>query len=89
MIELPSSEAVPASVIASLLDLLDQPILISDRSGRILQANARGKQRLSDHGFALEPNLNLFTDLLRIHPESDRRADQGRRTANRFQVRML
>ena len=68
VVELPSSEAVPASVIASLLDLLDQPILISDRSGRILQANARGKQRLSDHGFALEPNLNLFTDLLRTHP---------------------
>jgi signal transduction histidine kinase len=65
---LSSSEAVPASVIASLLDLLDQPILISDRSGRILQANAPGKQRLSNHGFSLEPNLNLFTDLLRIHP---------------------
>jgi signal transduction histidine kinase len=68
VIELPSSEAVPASVIASLLDLLDQPILISDRSGRILQANARGRQRLAEHGFTLEPNLNLFSDLLRIHP---------------------
>lgn len=68
VIELPSSEAVPASVIASLLDLLDQPILISDRSGRILQANARGKQRLAEHAFTLEPNLNLFSDLLRIHP---------------------
>ncbi|HEX4642725.1 MAG TPA: HAMP domain-containing sensor histidine kinase [Candidatus Acidoferrales bacterium] len=68
VIELPSSEAVPSSVIASLLDLLDQPLLISDRSGRILQATARGKQRLAEHGFSLEPNLNLFSDLLRIHP---------------------
>ncbi len=43
VIELPANEAIPASVIASLLDLLEQPILISDRTGRILQANARGK----------------------------------------------
>ena len=68
VIELPATEAIPASVIASLLDLLDQPFLISDRSGRILQANARGKQRLAFHGFSFEPNLNLFADLLHISP---------------------
>jgi signal transduction histidine kinase len=68
VIELPANEAVPASVIASLLDLLDEPILISDRAGRILQANARGKKRLTSHGFAFESNLNLFSDLLRIDP---------------------
>ncbi len=66
--ELPANEAIPASVIAGLLDLLEQPILISDRSGRILQANARGKKRLAFHGFPFESNLNLFSDLLRIHP---------------------
>jgi len=65
---MPANEAIPASVIAGLLDMLEQPILISDRSGRILQANARGKQRLASHGFLLEPNLNLFSDLLRINP---------------------
>ena len=32
VIELPSSEGVPASAIASLLDLLDQPVLIADRA---------------------------------------------------------
>jgi signal transduction histidine kinase len=48
--------------------LLDEPILISDRAGRILQANARGKKRLTSHGFAFESNLNLFSDLLRIDP---------------------
>ncbi len=68
VIEMPANEAIPASVIAGLLDMLEQPILISDRSGRILQANARGKQRLASHGFLLEPNLNLFSDLLRINP---------------------
>jgi signal transduction histidine kinase len=68
VIELPTNEAIPASVIASLLDLLEQPILISDRSGRILQANLRGRNLLASHGFSFESNLNLFSDLLRIHP---------------------
>src|ERR1700674_3936107 len=68
VIELPVNEAIPASVITSLLDLLEQPILIFDRSGRILQANVRGKQRLASHGFSSESNLNLFSDLLRIKP---------------------
>ena len=66
--ELPANETIPASVIASLLDLLDQPILISDRSGRFLQANVRGRQRLASHGFSFDSNLNLFSDLLHINP---------------------
>ena len=70
VIELPANEAVPASVISSLLDLMDQPILISERSGRILQANVRGRKRLGAHGISLESNLNLFTDLLRINPNA-------------------
>jgi signal transduction histidine kinase len=68
VIELPANEAVPASVIAGLLDLLEQPILISDRSGRILQVNLRGRKRLASHGFSFESNLNLFSDLLRVDP---------------------
>ena len=68
VIELPANEAIPASVIAGLLDLLEQPILISDRSGRILQANLRGRQLLEVHGLSFESNLNLFSDLLRISP---------------------
>ncbi len=89
VVELPSSEAVPASVIASLLDLLEQPILISDRAAESCRPMREASSACLDHGFAFEPNLNLFSDLLRIHPESNHRADRGRRTANRFQVRML
>ena len=68
VIELPANEAVPATVIVGLLDLLEQPILISDRSGRILQVNLRGRKRLASHGFSFESNLNLFSDLLHIDP---------------------
>ena len=70
VIELPTSESVPASVVSSLLDMLDESILISDRSGRILQANRCGKQRLASHGFSFESNLNLFSDLLCIDPNA-------------------
>src|SRR5512142_1192984 len=69
VIELPANEAIPASLIASLLDLLEEPILISDRSGRILKINVRGKQRLASHGFSVESKLNLFSDLLHVHPK--------------------
>jgi signal transduction histidine kinase len=68
VIELPTNEAVPAAVIAGLLDLVEQPILVSDRSGRLVQANVLGKERLESMGFTSESNLNLFVDLLRIDP---------------------
>jgi signal transduction histidine kinase len=70
VIDLADSEAIPASAIRSLLDLLEQPILISDRSGRILQANPRARQRLESHGFSVKSNFNLFSDLLHVHPNA-------------------
>jgi signal transduction histidine kinase len=65
-LESPSNETLSLSVLANLLDLLEQPILVSDRAGRILVANARGKQRLESHGFMSDSNPNLFSDVLRL-----------------------
>ena len=69
IVELPVNEQSSAGLIGSLLDLLEQPILISDRSGRILLANVRGKQRLMSSGYPIESNANLFSDLLGIDPK--------------------
>ena len=69
-IEIQANDALPLSVTANLLDLLEQPILISDRTGRIVLANLRGKQQLASHGFAFESNANLFSDLLRLSPKT-------------------
>jgi signal transduction histidine kinase len=66
IVELGASESFSASTIGSLLDLLEKPILISDRSGRIVVANLRSKQTLASHGFSIESNPNLFSDLLRV-----------------------
>jgi signal transduction histidine kinase len=66
-------------VAANLLDLLDQPILISDRTGRILLANSLGKQRLATNGLTLQPNLNLFSDLLQISSKAiEEQIDRGK-----------
>ncbi len=65
-IESPSNETLPLGLLGNLLDLLEQPILVSDRTGRILLANLRGKQRLESHGFTFDTNPNLFSDLLRL-----------------------
>ena len=70
VIELPANETFPPGLVAGLLDLLDQPALISDRSGRILLANARAKQQLDSHGLSFESNLNLFSDLLSVNPKA-------------------
>lgn len=64
VVDSPASETLPLSLMANLLDLLEQPILVSDRTGRILLANLQGKQRLESHGFTFGANLNLFSDVL-------------------------
>ena len=67
ILESQANETLPVSLLASLLDLLEHPILVSDRSGRILLANARATQRLEFHGFTFDANLNLFSDVLGVH----------------------
>ena len=79
-IELPANDALPLSVTASLLDLLEQPILVSDRSGRMLMVNSRGAERLASHGVIFDTKMNLFSDLLRINPRViEERIDGGKR----------
>jgi signal transduction histidine kinase len=87
VIEPPANDAVSPSVIASFIDLLEEPILIADRSGRILQANDRVKQKLADNGFAFAPNSNLFSDLLRVSPNAiaEQLADGEQRVESKFE----
>ena len=66
ILESQANETLPVGLLASLLDLVEQPILVSDRAGRILLANARAMQRLEFHGFTFDANLNLFSDVLRV-----------------------
>jgi signal transduction histidine kinase len=67
-VESPPSETLPSSLVRSLLDLVEYPMLVFDRTGRILLANQRGKQRLESDGVTFEANFNLFSDLLSVQP---------------------
>lgn len=49
----------------SLLDSIDKPIVVADRTGRILLANAPAKRSLEPEGEGTLADLNLFDDLLK------------------------
>ncbi len=70
VLESPINDWLPQSLNTNLLDLLDQPILISDRGGRVLFANLRAQQRLESYGLALDGGLNLFSDMVQADPKS-------------------
>ena len=84
--ESPVKESIPVSSLATLLDLLEDPVLVSDRSGKFLLANARGKERLAAHGFTFGPGLNLFTDLLQIGPKAiEEQIEAGKQVDSKFE----
>jgi signal transduction histidine kinase len=64
-----ANETVQLSQLVNLLDLVEQPILVSDRTGRILLANSPIKKRLESEGFTLDADFNLFSDLLHVQPK--------------------
>jgi signal transduction histidine kinase len=50
-------------LVASLLDALDRPLLVSDRRGRVLFTNLHAQESLKAAGLTA-PELNLFPDIL-------------------------
>src|SRR5580704_2678547 len=56
-------------MMASLLDLLEQPILVAERDGRVILSNLHAKQYLAARGIAAENQTNLFSNLLRVDPK--------------------
>ncbi|HXQ27540.1 MAG TPA: HAMP domain-containing sensor histidine kinase [Candidatus Acidoferrales bacterium] len=51
-------------LVASVLDALDRPLLVSDRHGQILFANLHAQDALRARGLQDKPALNLFQDVL-------------------------
>jgi len=60
---------LPFSLVASLLNTLDRPLLVAERAGRLLFANVRAQRCLNARGFSSPAQLNVFTDLLHIEPK--------------------
>jgi signal transduction histidine kinase len=60
------SAVFSVGAITSLLDTLEEPLLVAERSGRILLANSRARKCLESGGLGELSQLNLFTDLLKV-----------------------
>lgn len=68
----------PSDNVRALLDTVDKGIVVADRDGRVLMANARAKQCLGQYGVADVAGLNIFEDTLKVLPlEISRRIESG------------
>ena len=68
-LDAPTGETLSLGLVSGLLDLLDTPILVADRVGRILIANKRALECLGEPATDTGSAANLFNDLLRMDPK--------------------
>ena len=62
--EKPSSAQMNFEVVRSLLDALDHPLLVTDRSGQFLFTNLHAQELIRSREPSARADLNLFADLL-------------------------
>src|SRR5438477_11325243 len=60
--------SLPVVSVNRLLDTLEKPLIVSDRSGTLLLLNARARQCLESQGLQELDESNLFSDVLKIEP---------------------
>jgi signal transduction histidine kinase len=63
-----SRRSLPLEWVSRLLDTLERPLIVTDRSGSPLLINARARQALGTQGFKETDEPNLFSDLLKLDP---------------------
>lgn len=56
--------SIPFGAVQGLLETLEKPILVAERSGSLLLVNTRARQYLEAQGWADVQAVNLFSDLL-------------------------
>lgn len=64
--EKPTAGQINLHLIASVLDAVDGPLVVAERSGRLLYTNLHAHDTLQARGIQSTPDLNLFRDILRI-----------------------
>ncbi len=65
-----SAGVLPLALVGSLLDMMERPIVICQRSGRLVLANQRAQQKLESWGLASQSSLNIFSECLRLDPDT-------------------
>src|SRR5215472_14400341 len=61
-----SRQSLPLGWVARLLDTIEKPLIVTDRSGSPVLINARARQILETQGFKETAEPNLFSDLLQL-----------------------
>jgi signal transduction histidine kinase len=62
-------QALPIRLVDSLLDAVEKPLLVADRSGGVLLANMRARQCLESRGHEELQQLNVFQDVFVKEPQ--------------------
>src|SRR5882724_11065118 len=57
---------LPIAFVRGLLDTIEKPLIVTERSGNLLLVNSRAKQFLESQGYTKTADLNLFKDLLQV-----------------------
>jgi signal transduction histidine kinase len=57
---------LPLGFVSGLLDTIEKPLMVAERSGNLLLVNARAKQFLESIGCTTIQGLNLFNDILQV-----------------------
>jgi signal transduction histidine kinase len=58
--------ALPLGFVNVLLDALEKPLIVAERSGSLLLVNSRARQCLESYGYSEISALNLFSDILSV-----------------------
>ncbi len=61
-----NSAVLPLGIVNRLLDAIEEPLMVAERSGNLLLVNTRARQCLGFHGYAEIQGLNLFNDILQV-----------------------
>src|SRR5437762_3266267 len=57
---------LPLGFVSGLLDMIEQPLIVAERSGNLLFVNTRARKCLESRRFSAIQGLNLFGDLLQV-----------------------
>jgi len=57
---------LPLGFVRGLLDTIEKPLIVAERSGSLLLVNTRARQFLESHGYATIQVINLFSDILQV-----------------------
>jgi signal transduction histidine kinase len=59
---------LPLGFVSGLLDMIEKPLIVAERSGNLLFVNTRARKCMESRGYTAIQGLNLFGDLLHVEP---------------------